>query len=118
LTLALALGANSAAFAVLKAFLLSDLGVPEANRLHIISQMQKGAAFLDAWPNYQMLREQVKAFENVAAALQADVNWMDGDETRQLSALRVTASFFNTLRVAPRLGRAITANEQGPNPAP
>ncbi len=118
LTLALALAANSAAFAVLKAFLLSDLGVPEANRLHIISQTQKGAAFLDAWPNYQMLREQVKTFENVAAVLQADVNWMDGDETRQVSGARVTASFFATMRVAPRLGRAITANEQGPNPAP
>ncbi len=76
LTLALALAANSAAFAVLKAFLLSDLGVPEASRLHIISQTQKGAAFLDAWPNYQMLREQVKTFESVAAVLQADVNWM------------------------------------------
>jgi putative ABC transport system permease protein len=117
LTLALALAANSAAFAVLKAFLLSDLGVPEANRLHIISQTQKGAAFLDAWPNYQMLKEQVKTFENVAAAVQADVNWMDGDETRQVSAARVTASFFPTMKVAPRLGRAIAANEQGPNPA-
>jgi predicted permease len=118
LTLALALAANSAAFAVLRAFLLSDLGVPEANRLHIISQTQKGAAFLDAWPNYQMLREQVKTFENVAAVLQADVNWMDGDETRQVSAARVTASFFATMKVSPRLGRAITENEQGPNPAP
>jgi len=118
LTLALALAANSAAFAVLKAFLLSDLGVPEANRLHIISQRQKGAAFLDAWPNYQMLREQVKTFESVAAVLPADVNWMDGDETRQIAAARVTASFFATMRVAPRLGRALTANEQGPNPAP
>ena len=118
LTLALALAANSAAFAVLKSSLLSDLGVPGANRLHIISQTQKGAAFLDAWPNYQMLREQVKTFENVAAVLQADVNWMDGDETRQVSAARITASFFPTMRVTPRLGRAITANEQGPNPAP
>lgn len=118
LTLALALAANSAAFAVLKAFLLSDLGVPEANRLHIISQTQKGAAFLDAWPNYQMLRDQVKTFEGVAAVLLADVNWVDGDETRQVSAARVTASFFPTLKVAPRLGRSITANEQGPNPAP
>jgi len=118
LTLALALAANSAAFAVLKAFLLSDLGVPEANRLHIISQTQKGAAFLDAWPNYQMLKEQVKSFESVAAVLQADVNWMDGEETRQVPAARVTASFFPTLKVAPRLGRAIAANEQGPNPAP
>ena len=118
LTLALALAANSAAFAVLKAFLLSDLGVPEANRLHIISQTQKGAAFLDAWPNYEMLRAQVKTFENVAAALQADVNWTDGDEARQLSSARVTASFFPTMKVAPRLGRAITANEQGPNAAP
>jgi predicted permease len=118
LTLALALAANSAAFAVLKAFLLSDLGVPEANRLHIISQTQRGAAFLDAWPNYQLLREQVKTFENVAAAVQADVNWMDADEARQVSAARVTASFFQTMKVATRLGRAITANEQGPNPAP
>ena len=118
LTLALALAANGAAFAVLKAFLLSDLGVPEANRLHVISQTQKGAAFLDAWPNYQMLREQVKTFESVAAVLQADVNWVNGDEARQISAARVTASFFPTMKVSPRLGRAITANEQGPNPAP
>ncbi|MBX7187762.1 MAG: ADOP family duplicated permease, partial [Vicinamibacteria bacterium] len=118
LTLALALAANGAAFAVLKAFLLSDLGVPEASRLHVISQTQKGAAFLDAWPNYQMLREHVTTFENVAAVLQADVNWVHGEETRQVSAARVTASFFPTMKVSPRLGREIAANEQGPNPAP
>ena len=117
-TLALALAANTAAFAVLKAFLLSGLGVPEAERLHIISQTQGGGPFLDAWPNYTMLREQVKTFDHVAALLAADVNWEEGDDVRQLAAARVTASFFATVRARPVLGREITESEQGPSPAP
>ena len=118
LTLALALAANTAAFAVLRAFLLSDLGVPEASRLHIISQTSKGASFLDAWPNYELLRAHTKSFERVAAVLQADVNWSLGDDTRQLASARVTASFFAAVRVSPALGRGIAEQEQGPNPAP
>lgn len=47
LTLALSLAANTAAFAVLKAFLLSELGAPDANRRHAISRVQAGANFLD-----------------------------------------------------------------------
>jgi len=117
LTLALALAANTAAFAVLRAFLLSNLGVPQADRLHVISQVQNGGRFLNAWPNYTMLRDQVRTFDATAAVVTADFNWGDGEEARRLAGARVTAGFFRTMRVAPMLGRELTEQEQGPNPA-
>jgi len=117
LTLALALAANTAAFAVLKAFLLSSLGAPQAHRLHVISQVQNGGRFLSAWSNYTMLRDQVRTFDATAGVVTADFNWGDGEEARRLAGARVTASFFRTMRVPPMLGRELTDKEQGPNPA-
>jgi len=118
LTLALALAANTAAFAVVRAFLLSSLGVPQSDRLHIISQVTNtGGLFLDMWPNYLLLREQVKSFDGVAAVLSNDYNWGEGDDVRRVSGAVATASFFRTMRVTPVLGREFTEKEQGPSAA-
>jgi predicted permease len=117
LTLALALAANTAAFAVLKAFLLSSLGVPQPGRLHVITQILGTQNTLDAWPNYLLLRDQARSFDTVAAVLRTDFNWGDGAEVRQVAGARVTANFFRAMRVPPRLGRELAEKEQGPNPA-
>ena len=117
LTLAFALAANTAAFAVLKAFLLSGIGVPQPDRLHVITQVLGPQNTLDAWPNYLLLRDQVRAFDTVAAVLAADFNWGEGDEVRRLAGARVTANFFQAMRRPPLLGRGLTEKEQGPNPA-
>ena len=122
-TMALALGANTAALSVLKAFLLSSLAVPDADRVVLIApeRMMPGrgsVVFADAYPNYELLRRTQRAFADVAVLVQAVASWDDHGEPRSLNATRASASFFSTMRVPPARGRAFTASEEGPSPAP
>src|SRR5215208_4119892 len=122
-TMALALGANSAALSVLKAFLLTSLAVPESDRVVLIApaRMMPGrgsVVFNEAYPNYELLRRTQRAFADVTVFLQIQASWDDHGEARPLNATRASASFFSTLRVPPARGRAFTVSEEGPSPAP
>jgi predicted permease len=123
LTMALALGANTAVLSVLKAFLLSSLAVPEPDRVVLIAPERElpgrgTVTFSDAYPNYELLRRTQHAFADVTVFLQLQASWDDHGEARPLNATRATASFFSTLRVRPARGRPFTAAEEGPSPAP
>src|SRR5215208_5342709 len=123
LTMALALGANTAALAVLKAFLLSSLALPESDRVLLIAPERdlpgRGTVvFNEAYPNYRLLRETQRSFADVTVLLQLQASWDDHGEPRPLNAARASASFFSTMRVQPTLGRAFSAGEVGPSPAP
>lgn len=76
LTIALAVAANTAAFSVVKAFLLSGLGVPEPDRLMLIANMRampgRGRVlFNDAYRNYELIRDTQRAFADVATTFQS-----------------------------------------------
>lgn len=123
LTMALALGANTAVFSVLKAFVFANLAVPESDRVVAVWTTKdlpgRGSVnFNDAYPNYKLLRDTMRSFESIATSIQADVNWQQQDETRRLQGQNVTASFFDVMRVKPALGRFFTAREEGPKAAP
>jgi predicted permease len=123
LTMALAIGATSAALSVLKAFLASSLGVPDAERIVAVQPERtmpgRGTVqFSDAYPNYLLLRQLQHSFSHVAVVLQLSASWDDHGEARQLAATRTTASFMPTFDIHPVLGRAFTEKEEGPSPAP
>jgi putative ABC transport system permease protein len=123
LTMALALGANTAALSVLEAFLLSSLAVPESDRVVLIAPERTmpgrgSVVFADAYPNYELLRKTQRAFADVTVFVQQQSSWDDHGEARSLNATRASASFFSTMRVQPVRGRAFTAAEEGPSPAP
>ena len=123
LTMALALGANTAVLSVLKAFLLSSLAVPEPDRVVLIAPERdlpgRGAViFSEAYANYELLRRTQHAFADVSVFLPLQASWVDNGEARPLNATRASASFFATMRVLPARGRAFTAAEEGPSPAP
>ena len=123
LTVACALGVNTAALAVMRAFLFSGLGVPEPDRLVNIAPVRElpgrgEVIFADAYPNYQLLRDTKRSFEEVAAVLPNVVSWSQGIGVRALQNARATGSFFRTMRVSPILGRGFTTEEEGPSPAP
>lgn len=122
LTMALALGANSAAFSVLKAFLLSSFALPAPDRLFVIAPVRElpgrgEVVFAEAYPNYRLIRATQQSFQDVACVLQGVASWDEGHEVRPLQSARVTASFFRTTRVQPFLGRPIETSEEGPSPA-
>ena len=122
-TMALALGANTAVFSVVRAFLLSSLGVPDATRVvSIIPTRQMagrgGVLFSDAYPNYELLRSTQHAFAAVTCLRTVTASWDDRGEARPLQLTSATGSFFPTMRVWPVLGRSFREDEEGPSPAP
>ena len=123
LTMALALGANTAVFSVLKAFVFAELGVPESDRVVLVWTTRElpgrgRVDFSDSYVNYRLMRDTTRSFEALSATLISDVNWEQADDTRRLQGTRATASFFDVMRVRPALGRVFTAKEEGPRSAP
>lgn len=124
LTMALALGANTAVFSVLKAFLFSSLGFPDAGRVVAVWTVRsidgRGPVnFLDAHVNIDLMRKTTHFWESLGASFGTDLNWqLEGDETRRLQGVRAQADFFKVMQVQPVLGRLFTAPEEGPKAAP
>src|SRR4051794_18447703 len=123
LTMALALGANTAVFSVLKAFVFANLAVPESDRVVVVWTTKdlpgRGSVnFSDAYPNYKLLRETTHSFVSLGTSSSIDVNWQQQDDTRRLQGLRATASLFEVMQVRPALGRFFDPKEEGPNAAP
>lgn len=123
LTMALALGANTAAFSVIRAFLLSSLAVPESDRLFVIAPVREmpgrgGVVFSDAYPNYLFIRSTQRSFADVTTMRQIVAGWDEGGDVHPLQASLVTASFFSTMKVQPALGRPFESSDEGPSPSP
>jgi putative ABC transport system permease protein len=123
LTMALALAANTTVFAVLHSFLFSNLAVPEVDRVVVVwtTKVQPGSGrvdFVDARPNYLLLREITRSFSDLAQSVAVDANWEQKEDTRRLQGARVTATFFDVMRTRPIMGRLFTEKEEGPHAAP
>lgn len=124
LTMALALGANTAAYSVLRAFVFSSLGFPEPDRVVNVWTVREidgrgPVNFLDAYVNVKHVRETTRFWEHLGIAFGTDFNWqVDGGEARRLQGARADVEFFRALGVQPKLGRVFTAQELGPNAAP
>ena len=71
LTMGLALGANTAVFSVVKAFLFANLAVPEPERVMVVPTTKdlpgRGRVdFSDAYPNYKLLRDGTHSFASLS----------------------------------------------------
>ena len=117
-----ALGANTLAFSATKAFLFSSFGIPESDRLFVIAPVRElpgrgEVVFADAFPNYELIQSTQRVFAEVACVYPTVASLDHQGEAIPVQAARVTASFFSTMRVSPRMGRAFTQQEEGPTPA-
>ncbi|MBA4138410.1 MAG: hypothetical protein C0518_13960 [Opitutus sp.] len=123
-TMALALAANTAVFSVLKAFVFSSLGFPNAERVVNVWTVRhidgRGPVnFLDAHVNISLLRETTRFAESMGAVFGTDLNWQQDDgEARRLQGARAQAEFFRVMQIQPALGRLFTREEEGPSAAP
>jgi putative ABC transport system permease protein len=123
LTLALGVGVNTAIFTVLNAVLLQDLPYPEPDRL---VRLYEG---IEEWGSeVEFMRAPVVAeyrdwdvFENVATLYtyrEVGADLTDGATPHRVTLLRVSAGYFETLGVAPMLGRTFQEDESfGPGEA-
>ena len=117
LTLALGIGANTAIFSAVNAVILRPLPFPQPDRLVSIWEQNPDKGWYKnvvAPANYLDWREQVTAFEDVAATGsgpgQSTLTGGDGDPV-VIKSVRVTGNFFSVLGVTPLLGRTLRDDE-------
>ena len=115
LTLALAIGVNTATFAIVNSVLLRPLPVPEADRIVLMSNQYPKAGVpqndTSAIGDYYDRLKEVPALEE-QAMFQERSRTLDlkGVPTR-IAGMMVTPSLFRLLRTAPVIGRAFTDAE-------
>jgi hypothetical protein len=107
LTLALGLGANTALFSVVNGVLLRPLPFPEPERLGFLTR--EGDVSI---PDGVDWRREGRSFESVALFLRSWAFDLSGDGApERLQGSVVEPEFFDVLRVAPLLGRGLTADD-------
>ncbi|MBV8281877.1 MAG: ABC transporter permease, partial [Candidatus Eremiobacteraeota bacterium] len=118
-TLALAIGMNTAIFSVTSALLLRPFPYYEPQRLAGIQVMEEGTTERDGTLlRYELLRDRAREFEAVAAWASDNFNLTGAGEPAQVPVARVSPNFFAMLGVRPQLGRAFTEDEGRPEGKP
>jgi putative ABC transport system permease protein len=111
-TLALGIGANTAIFSVVSAFLLRPLPYGEPDRLVMVDSQHRGQSLGVSFVDYEDWRRQNTVFDELAFFnLRWNANLDFGNETETVSLTFGTANLFSTLRVAPSLGHGPTPGE-------
>ena len=117
ITLALGIGANSAIFSVVNAFLLRPLPVKDALGLMVLANSHPendhphGISYLD----FQEYRAQSNAFAGMVAVEREFVGLSTGGRADRVWAEFVSGDFFSFLGVQPAVGRFFLP-EEGKNP--
>jgi predicted permease len=120
LVLALGIGANTAIFSLVNAFLLKPLAIHKPEELvGLYSRDTKKPDSYRAfsYPNFVDLRGQGGVFTSLAAHNLAMVGLTEGDATRRLFADIVSSNYFETMGVPLFRGRVFTAEEERPGSA-
>jgi putative ABC transport system permease protein len=123
ITLALALGANSAIFSVVNAILLRPLPFSTADRLVTIAgynsvRGSRAEAEINAWPNLADVHKQSRTIPRVAAWMRSSAFIYASGEPVRLTGAAVGRELYEILDVKPELGRPFTAAEDSPGGAP
>ena len=108
LILGVAIGANTAVFALVNTVLLSPLPFPDSARLVTINQTRADSSNEPlSIPDYRDLRDGNRTFEGLAAAFQWSAN-LTGGEAERIQGMKASASMFSLLRARAALGRTLT----------
>ncbi|HEY6251867.1 MAG TPA: ABC transporter permease, partial [Candidatus Angelobacter sp.] len=117
LTLALGIGANTAIFSVVDAYLLRPLPYRAPERLVVLwESTHEGGRGGVAMANYQDWLRQSTAFESLAAWSPMQVDMKVGDRTERVQGELATPNYLSLLGVAPQFGRDFGPQEQAPHP--
>lgn len=115
LTLALGIGANTAIFSCINAWIIKPLPYPQSDRLMIFEAHDKKngwtAERTTSPADFFDFQKQNTSFEQTVAWTRAEFN-LTGDGLPELvEGGRVTANFFDALGAKPVLGRTFTAED-------
>jgi predicted permease len=117
LTLALGIGANTAIFSLVNAFLLRPLPYPHADRLVMVWE-QLRALGINRFPSpiadFMDYKNDNRVFEGMAGVEDAHYVLTAGDFPQRLFALRVTSNLFQMMGLHPALGRTFSDVDNQP----
>jgi putative ABC transport system permease protein len=118
LTLAVGIGANTAMFSYLNAWLIKPLPYPQADQLLIFESHDKKRGltgeYLTSTASFLDFQKQNNAFEQTVGWAGWNFN-LTGDGTPALvEGGRVSWNYFDVLGAKPLLGRTFTRDEDGP----
>jgi len=123
LTLALAIGANTAIFSIVNALMLKSLPYAHPERMGTIFTRIRGVAATDErhhvnGEQFELLRDDVPALISAIASGRASgVNLQAGSSVAYVSNGRVSAHYLDVLAIAPMMGRNFTEDEDRPHGA-
>lgn len=107
ITLALGVGANTAVFSLLDAYLLQDLPVKNPHELRTVAVVSPTAMMRNVpFELFEQLRSS-KSFSGVFAFWTMQMNLDSGNETERVLAQMVSGDYYSTLGVRARIGRTI-----------
>ncbi|MBB5318271.1 ABC transporter permease [Tunturibacter empetritectus] len=117
LTLAFAIGANAVVFAVLNAFILRPLNVPQSESLY--GPWRLSSDMSESYPDYLDLRDRNHSFETLAAYNILEAALDTGNDPSRAWVDEASGNYFDALGLKPYLGRFFHgSDEHGPNSAP
>jgi putative ABC transport system permease protein len=120
LSLALAIGACTAAFRLIDALLLRPLPVAHPERFYVLSREGMGfdnkPGAWDSWayPDFQLMRAAAKgqaALLALSYADRSDITYKTDDEMEKATLQYVSGGMFPTFGIEPVLGRLFTEND-------
>src|SRR6476646_7836948 len=117
LTLALGIGANTAIFSVVNAFLLKPLPFPEPDQLIAVGMTdtrQKDQTNLGSlsYPDFFELRGQNRTLTNIAVYRDRSAALTGEEGATSVHGVRASAEFFDILGIKPRIGRAFARDDE------
>ncbi|PZR73158.1 MAG: ABC transporter permease [Chthoniobacterales bacterium] len=116
ITVALAIGANTAVFSLVNALLIRPLPYKAPQELVLLWQKFSGQGLEQipaSAPEYLDYEKQTTSFEHIAAFDYTNLNLTAGDMPERIQGAVVTPSLFPLLGVAPIHGRVFTKDEFG-----
>jgi putative ABC transport system permease protein len=113
LTLALAIGANTAIFSAVKGILIAPLPYSDPERLvRLFEETQTTLHFPMAPADFRDYRNELQTFDGLAAYFRSDLQIGTGSTVEQLRGMQVTAGFFSLLGRPPVLGREFQRDDE------
>jgi predicted permease len=111
LSLAIGIGATTAAFSVWDAVLLRSLGVREPDTLVLLTTRNAGSLRAMSHPSFTYLQERSSALEGLAAFRATPMNISATERTERVTGMLVSGNYFDVLGVRMALGAPIRPDD-------
>ena len=110
-SLALGIGANTAAFSVVYAVLLRSLPVQDPASLAVVSTRFTGFQYSMSYPAYTYLRDHASSVDGMVAFRAQPLNVSAGGTTERVTGMLVSGNYFDVLGVRMATGSPIQADD-------